>query len=156
LTLIVGFLLAGIVAGNQYGILGAQYVGLFPLVILTHLVERFWTVEAEDGTAASFKTLLGTLVVALTVSLALSPRAVTTWMFLHPETLGVALAGQFLLGRYTGYRVVELFRFRDLVEEFPPAAPPPAAAGARSGDRARLARQRAATAQGQKLPGGTR
>ena len=38
-----------------------RYISLFPLVILTGMVERFWTLEAEDGTAASFKTLLETL-----------------------------------------------------------------------------------------------
>jgi len=47
-------------------------VSLFPLVILTHLVERFWTVEAEDSTAASFKTLLGRSSVTIVISLALS------------------------------------------------------------------------------------
>jgi hypothetical protein len=80
-------------------------------------VERFWTIEAEDGTAVSFKTLLGTLAVAVTVSVALAPYAVTAWMFHYPETLGLVLAAQFVLGRYTGYRLSELYRFGDLVQE---------------------------------------
>jgi hypothetical protein len=119
LTLIVGFLVLVIVAANRYDVAATQYISLFPLVILTHLVERFWTVESEDGTAASFRTLLGTLGVAVAVSLALSPDAVTSWLFHYPETLGLVLAGQFLLGRYTGYRLTELYRFRDLVQEEP-------------------------------------
>src|SRR5207244_2610146 len=105
-------------------------------VILTHLVERFWTVEAEDGTAASFRTLLGTLLVAAAISILLNPEPlvnaglrrlgsgwrlapepVATWMLGHPETLGLVLAAQFLIGRYTGYRLSELYRFRDLIEE---------------------------------------
>jgi hypothetical protein len=117
LTLIVGFLIVIIVIASNWGVPVTQYISLFPLVILTHLVERFWTVEAEDGTVASFKTLLGTIVVAVAVSLALSPEAITSWMFRYPETLGLVLAAQFLLGRYTGYRLSELYRFRDLIQE---------------------------------------
>jgi transglutaminase-like putative cysteine protease len=119
LTLLVLFLVSGIVVAAHLGLPATSYLGLLPLVILTHLVERFWTVETEDGTTASFKTLLGTFVVAVTVSLALSPPAVGTWMFRYPETAGVILAGQLLLGRYTGYRLNELYRFDDLIHEGP-------------------------------------
>src|SRR5262249_37449035 len=121
LTLIVVFLLAVIVLASNLGITTTRYVSLFPLVILTFLVERFWTIEEEDSTAASFKILLGTIVVAIVVSLAPGPRAVRTWMFRYPETLGVVLALQLLLGRYTGYRITELYRFDDLLKEGPPA-----------------------------------
>jgi hypothetical protein len=117
LTLIVTFLIVMIMIGGHYELAGAQYVSLFPLVILTHLVERFWTIEAEDGPGASFKTLLGTLVVAVTVSVALSPDAVTNWLFRYPETTGLVLAAELLLGRYTGYRLSELYRFGDLIKE---------------------------------------
>ena len=34
-------------------------------------------------------------------------------MLRYPELLGVVLAGQVVLGRYTGYRLSELYRFRD-------------------------------------------
>ena len=33
-------------------------------------------------------------------------------MFLFPESLGLIVALQLLIGRYTGYRLSELFRFR--------------------------------------------
>jgi hypothetical protein len=117
LTLIVLLLIGVILLASHHGISATQYISLFPLVILTHMVERFWTVETEDGTASSFKTLLGTLFVSAMVSLAVGPEAVTAWMFRYPETLGVIVACQFLLGRYTGYRLTELFRFADLVKE---------------------------------------
>jgi hypothetical protein len=130
LTLILMLLIAVIVAASNANprIAATHYISLFPLVILTHLVERFWTVEAEDGTASSFKTLVGTMAVAATVSLSLAPTAVSLWMFRYPETLGVVLATQLVLGRYTGYRLTELYRFADLLEEEPtPASPQPAA-----------------------------
>jgi transglutaminase-like putative cysteine protease len=121
LTLIVVFLVVLIAVASRYGIAATQFVSLFPLVILTHLVERFWTIEAEDSTAASFKTLLGTVVVTVVISVALSWDGISRWMFRYPETLGVVLAAQFLLGRYTGYRISELYRFGDLLTEEPAA-----------------------------------
>jgi len=116
LTLIVIFLSAVVVLASRFGITVTGYVALFPLIILTHLVERFWTIEAEDGMGASFRTLFGTIVVIAAVSLVLSPDAFGRWLFGHPEGLLVVVAVQLLLGRYTGYRLTELYRFRDVIE----------------------------------------
>jgi hypothetical protein len=88
-------------------------VSLFPMVILTGMIERFWTLEAEDGTASSFKTLVSTMFIAAVIALVLGLRAVLDQMFRYPETLGLVMACQLLIGRYTGYRLTELFRFRD-------------------------------------------
>jgi hypothetical protein len=119
LSLIV-VMLIGVVAGASYFHIGiTKYVSLFPIIILTGMVERFWTLEEEDGTRGSFRTLLGTLLIAAAVALAVGLRAVSQTLFSYPEALGLVMAGQLLLGRYTGYRLSELYRFRDFV------APPP-------------------------------
>lgn len=118
LSLVVVVLVLAILAANHQSppVAATQYVSLFPMVILTGMVERFWTLENEDGTAASFKALVLTMLMAASISLALSARAVADFMFRHPETLGVVMAAQLLIGRYTGYRLTELIRFRDLVQ----------------------------------------
>src|SRR5207249_7512400 len=51
---------------------------LFPMVILTGMIERFWTLEVEDGTASSFKTLFGTMIIAATISVVVSIPAVVS------------------------------------------------------------------------------
>ena len=94
-----------------------KYISLFPMVILTGMIERFWTLETEDGASSSFKTLLGTLIIAASISLVLSLHALVRHMFRYPETIGLIIAGQLLIGRYTGYRLSELFRFRDFLDE---------------------------------------
>ncbi len=136
--LVLALALLGPDAGATRG-----YVALLPLIILTHMVERFWTVETEDGTAASFKTLLGTVVVSAAVTLVvnfdlpvnaaarlfghepvITPDWLRTALFRYPEGLLLFLAGQLVIGRYTGYRLTELFRFRDLLwEESSPGGP---------------------------------
>lgn len=122
LTLIMSLLVTLIVLSNQYGAATTRYVSLFPLVILTGMVERFWTLENEDSTFASFKTLGMTMLISLAIALLLSQAWLVRQLFCYPETLGLVMAGQLLIGRYTGYRVLELVRFRDFLQP-PPTTP---------------------------------
>jgi hypothetical protein len=119
LTLIMIVMIAAIVASNRAGAPATRYISLFPVVILTGMVERFWTLETEDSTTASFRTLFQTMFIATIIALVLGRPVVVQTLFRYPETLGLAMAGQLLIGRYTGYRLMELFRFRDFLE--PPA-----------------------------------
>jgi len=116
LTMVCVFLLSVVNVAAKAGVHITGYVALFPLVILTHMVERFWTVEVEDGTWSAFKTLVGTVFVAVAVALAVGPEAVSRWFFRFPETLLVVVAALLMLGRYTGYRLTELYRFQDVIE----------------------------------------
>jgi hypothetical protein len=127
LSLIVVVLVGCIVAANFKDLPATKYISLFPMVILTGMVERFWTLETEDGTASSFKTLLSTMLIASSIALLLSLHAVVRHLFCYPETLGLIMAAQLLIGRYTGYRFMELLRFRDFL------VPPPAALGGARG-----------------------
>jgi hypothetical protein len=123
LSLITSVLIGLIVAANHYGAAATTYIALFPMIILTGMVERFWTLEVEDGTSASFKTLAQTLFIATVIALVLSLHALVRQLFRYPETLGLVMAAQLLIGRYTGYRLMELWRFRDLIKG-PPASQP--------------------------------
>jgi hypothetical protein len=116
LSLVVLLLLTSIVAANHHGLEATTYITLFPMVILTGMIERFWTLEVEDGTSSSFKTLLTTMLIAGSISLLLGLEVVVDHMFRYPETLGLIMACQLLIGRYTGYRLSELYRFRDFVK----------------------------------------
>jgi hypothetical protein len=116
MTLIMSLLVGLIVLSNQYGTTPTRYISLFPLVILTGMVERFWTLETEDSTAASFKTLLQTMFISLVIAFVLSRPMLARHLFCFPETLGLVMACQLLIGRYTGYRLMELFRFRDFLK----------------------------------------
>ena len=47
LTLIVVWLVLVVMVGNLLGVSAALSVSLFPLAILTHTAERFWTMATE-------------------------------------------------------------------------------------------------------------
>ena len=95
-------------------------------MILTGIIERLWSMEAEDGAWASLRTLLGTLVIATSVSLVLAIPGLVPAVMCYPELIGVCMAGQILLGRYTGYRLTELYRFAPLLADSRPAPIAPA------------------------------
>jgi hypothetical protein len=119
LSLVVVLLIGLVVLANFRSLSATKYVSIFPLVILTGMIERFWTLETEDGTASSFRTLLQTMIIAATIALVLSFHSLVHHLFDYPEMIGLIMAGQLLLGRYTGYRVSELFRFRDFLGRKP-------------------------------------
>jgi hypothetical protein len=116
LTLIMIVLISAVVAANLYGAPTTRYISLFPMIILCGMVERFWTLETEDSTSASFKTLFQTMLISTVIALVLSSSDLVQHMFRYPETLGLIMAAQLLIGRYTGYRLMELFRFRDFLK----------------------------------------
>ncbi len=119
LSLVVVVLISLTLLANYRSLSATKYVAIFPMVILTGMIERFWTLETEDGTSSSFRTLLTTMIIAATIALVLSFHALVNHLFCFPETVGLIMAAQLLLGRYTGYRLSELFRFRDFVEQKP-------------------------------------
>jgi len=125
LSLVVVLLITAITTAGHHNMPATKYVSLFPMVILVGMIERFWTLETEDGTTSSFKTLLQTMLIVATISLVLSVHPLLAHLFHYPESLGLIVAVQLLIGRYTGYRILELYRFRDFLK---PRCDPPLAA----------------------------
>ncbi|QDH71083.1 inactive transglutaminase family protein [Marilutibacter alkalisoli] len=87
-------------------------VALFPMVIMAMTIERISIVWEEHGPADAIKQAIGSLVVAIACYLAMYHPQVEHFVFVFPEVLLIVLAITLLLGRYTGYRLSELLRFR--------------------------------------------
>jgi transglutaminase-like putative cysteine protease len=115
LSIVVVLLIATLVAANIEDLPAAEFIPFFPMVILTGMIERFWTLETEDSTSSSFKTLLSSVGIAAAIAVLLNIPGMVYHLFCFPETLGIIIALQLVIGRYTGYRLTELWRFRDLL-----------------------------------------
>ncbi len=89
-------------------------VALFPMVIITMTIERMSIVWEELGAKEALKQALGTLLVAVMTYLIIRTGELAHIVFVFPELLLLVLASCLLLGRYTGYRLMELSRFKDL------------------------------------------
>ena len=117
LTLVV-LLMAGIsVLSHRLGLETGLSVALFPLIILTMAIERLSIVWEERGAAEAIQEGLGSLLVAALSYLVMSLDVVEHLVFIFPELLLVLLAATLLLGRYRGFRLLELVRFRALSRE---------------------------------------
>ena len=92
---------------------GAQTV-LLPMVIMTMLVERFYVTTEEDNLYFAVQLLIGTLTLAFVVYSLLGWKTVGRTLLFYPELHLFTVAALILVGRYTGYRLTELWRFRDL------------------------------------------
>jgi len=116
LSFVVALLIAFVLYAHARGRSVAGVLPFLPLVIVTGLVERFWTTEEEDGTAVALRTMVATVAAAGAVFLIVRLDDVRQTLIEHPESLGFVVAAMLVLGRYTGYRLTELFRFRDIPE----------------------------------------
>jgi hypothetical protein len=99
---------------NRLGIERGLSVALFPMVILTMTIERMSIVWEERGPYEAIQQGLGSLAAAALAYLVMHNREVQHLFFVFPELLLVLLAATLLLGRYSGYRLVELWRFKVL------------------------------------------
>ena len=104
------------VVTTKFGLVRTLSVALFPMVILTMTIERMSIVWEEKGAGEALKQGMGSLLVATLSYLMMSIRHVEHVMFVFPELLLLLLAGTLLLGRYTGYRLVEILRFKTFRE----------------------------------------
>ena len=89
-------------------------VALFPMVIIAMTIERMSVVWEERGAADAIRAGAGSIVVAVVAYIFMGMAWLEHLIFTFPELLLVVLAMVILAGRYTGYRLSELKRFRAL------------------------------------------
>ena len=90
-------------------------VALFPIVILAMTIERMTIIWDERGPKEALTQAMGSFFVAVLCYLLMNLDVVRHWVFVFPESLLLVLAATLALGRYSGYRLVELPRFKALV-----------------------------------------
>jgi hypothetical protein len=112
LTLVIVCITVFALLGNKLGLREFMAVGLLPFVILTMTIERFFVIIEEAGAQEGLLTAAGSAGVATITYEILQLESLQLTFFVYPELLFAVAAVQVLLGRYTGYRLLELFRFR--------------------------------------------
>ncbi len=100
------------VVGYRMGMSGGVQVTLFPMIILAWTIERMSIIWEEEGRRSAIIQVGGSVVVAVLAFLFMKISQIQYWAFYFPELLLILLAGILMIGRYTGYRVSELIRFK--------------------------------------------
>lgn len=100
----------------KLGIQEAMTITFFPMIILAWTIERMSILWEEEGPKEVFIQGGGSLLVAVFAYLAMSNAFIGHITFNFPELLLVVLAAIILMGRYSGYRLSELIRFKSFKE----------------------------------------
>ncbi len=114
LVVVVTLMLIISLTTSQFGVGRLLSVSLFPMVILAMTIERMSIAWEENGAQAALFQGLGSLVVASFGCLLMTNEHLSYLMFVFPELLLVILGICLIMGRYTGYRLSELIRFREM------------------------------------------
>lgn len=112
LVVVVMLMLVVSIVSHKLGLETGLSVALFPMVIIAMTIERMSVVWEERGPGDAIRGGIGSLVVAVIAYLAMGMEWLEHIVFAFPEVLLIVLAVVVLLGRYTGYRLTELSRFK--------------------------------------------
>lgn len=97
----------------QLGMRGVLQITVFPMIIIAWTIERMSLIWEEEGKRNAIKQVAGSVLVAVIAYFIMSIPQIQYWAQYFPELLLVLLAAIILIGRYTGYRISELIRFKN-------------------------------------------
>ncbi|MEH6470226.1 MAG: UUP1 family membrane protein [Halopseudomonas sp.] len=114
-VIIVIILMAGFsVISYKLGIEKLMGITFFPMIIIAWTIERMSILWEEDGPKEVLIQGGGSLLVAICIFLLMSNSYVQHLTFNFPETLLIEVGVILLIGQYSGFRLLELHRFRSL------------------------------------------
>jgi hypothetical protein len=115
LIVVVLLMLIISVVAHQLGMETGLSVALFPMVIIAMTIERMSVVWEERGAGDAMRAGAGSMLVATIAYLVMGMPWLEHLIITFPELLLIVLAIVLLLGRYTGYRLSELTRFKAII-----------------------------------------
>ncbi len=117
LTVVVLLMVAISVLSQKLGLQPGLSLALFPMVIISMTVERMSIVWEERGASEAIQEGVGSLLVAAVAYLVMGILWLEHLVFVFPELLLLVIVATLLAGRYTGYRLLELRRFKGVLPE---------------------------------------
>ena len=114
LIVVVLLMLLISLVSHKMGMETGLSVALFPMVIIAMTIERMSVVWEEKGAVDALRAGGGSLLVATIAYIFMGLGWLEHLVFTFPELLLIVLALVLLAGRYTGYRLLELGRFKAL------------------------------------------
>jgi len=100
-----------------YKIPGIENISIFPVLLLTLLAEDFTRIQLGKSFKKAFSLTLETMILALLSYFVLTIQDVREFALLNPEKLLLSIGVvDFVLGKYVGLRVMEIWRFKKLIK----------------------------------------
>ncbi|AMQ82057.1 MULTISPECIES: inactive transglutaminase family protein [Pseudomonas] len=117
LTFVVVLIAAISLFSHKLGLERGLSVALFPMVILTMTIERLSITWEERGASHAMKVAIGTLFAASLAHLIMTVPELVYFVFTFPAILLILVGFMLAMGRYRGYRLTELVRFKAFLKK---------------------------------------
>ena len=117
LTFVVVLIAVISLLSHKLGLERGLSVALFPMVILTMTIERLSITWEERGGGHAMKVGVGTIIAASLAHVLMNVPELTYFVFTFPAVLLVLVGFMLAMGRYRGYRLTELFRFKAFLKD---------------------------------------
>lgn len=115
LIAMVSVMMAGLtVAGAYFGVGALLNVSIFPMVIMSNVIENFTTTQVELGTREAVRLTGNTLLVCAACYLVIEWAGLQSIVLSFPEVLIAVVALEIAIGKWRGLRLLEYLRFADL------------------------------------------
>lgn len=106
-----------IIFAANFQITNMAAMSVFPMLIMIILVERFINVQIEKGFQEGILLTLETLLVSILCYFFIASTAIQNFVLHYPGIIMlVIIAFNVLLGRWSGLRLTEYFRFREVIK----------------------------------------
>ena len=94
---------------------GTLFYSVFPILILVSLAEQFVEVQIRLGFREATQLTLETLLLSVVSTLIVQWDTLQSLVVGFPEVILITIPLNILLGRWTGLRLTEYFRFRKIL-----------------------------------------
>jgi len=130
LIALVSVMMAGLtIAGAYLGVGALLNVSIFPMVIMSNVIENFTTTQVELGTREAIRLTRNTLLVCAACYLTIEWTGLQSIVLSFPEVLIGVVALEIAIGKWRGLRLLEYLRFAELGRPAIAPAPPPSELG---------------------------
>ncbi|MFA6475288.1 MAG: 7TM domain-containing protein [Patescibacteria group bacterium] len=114
LTIVSVTLFGALILSALYGETDILAISIFPILVMMTLTEKFVEVQIEQGNRQAIFLTAETLALAIISYLIITWDEFSTLLMGYPELILLTLVINIVLGRFSGLRVIEYFRFRKL------------------------------------------
>ncbi len=94
---------------------GLANVSIFPILIMITLVEKFVSTQIEKGSRIAIILSIETLAISLIAYFLIGWPALASFVQKYPLAVFLTIAINIFLGRWSGLRITEYFRFNNLI-----------------------------------------
>ncbi|MFA6098997.1 MAG: 7TM domain-containing protein [Patescibacteria group bacterium] len=102
---------------SYYQVSLAISLAIFPMLVMSTVSEKFLSAQSEEGLRGALLGVVKTIFVSLVAYYLVVWTTFNNLLLSWPELILVPLVGLIILGRFTGLRLNEYFRFRSLFKE---------------------------------------